>query len=630
MSVLRGFLFLFLSVFVFRVHSVLVSPIDIPALEALYNATNGPTTWTVSWNSNFSLLCQTSSTVACFSNGRVRSLSLASSGLSGTLPTEIGLLTWIDSLLLNGNSIGGTIPTEIGLLNNTSTLTLDYNEFTGPIPSQLALLTLLPQIILESNYLSGTIPTELALHPTATSMWFMDNELEGSIPEEWGPNVVNIYLNNNNLNGTIPTTIFSYPNLQILRLQYNNLNGTIPTEIGNSNLIQFYINFNNIYGTIPTEISTALSMQRLWLYVNNLEGTIPTQIGNLVNLIDFKAWHNDLTGSIPSQFGLLHSLQDIQIHTNDLSGTVPTELGNCASLNSVLLQDNALQGHVAGPLIRLSALKTLDLTDNCFAPLEPYSSIYSNDYSSYTTASSCPFQGPYPSNALLQAPAVCYEFYLGSLLDDSSTSVNDLQLTSYANYTTLQVGQYENPWNGGIQLYSSSNYAMVTSSLVTLAGSFTIELLVICQSLSQTNILFALSTVNTLASELFKLQVTTTGAVTLIYEGSSFVESAAGKILVNHVHHILLTWDDSGKIIYLYIDGVLQASASGGSAPVSGSYYLYFGMTANLIFDEIDVYQALYQASLVQARVALLDWCPAGSCASSQTCYPSITGSTCA
>ena len=50
--------------------------------------------------------------------------------LSGSIPTEIGLLDQVNSLRLDFNlSLRGTIPTEIGLLSNLQYLTLEVSCF---------------------------------------------------------------------------------------------------------------------------------------------------------------------------------------------------------------------------------------------------------------------------------------------------------------------------------------------------------------------------------------------------------------------------------------------------------------------------------------------------------------------
>jgi hypothetical protein len=46
-------------------------------------------------------------------------------------------------LLLNDNGLTGEIPTEIGLLTKLSALTLSANELSGMVPTEMGQLTLL-------------------------------------------------------------------------------------------------------------------------------------------------------------------------------------------------------------------------------------------------------------------------------------------------------------------------------------------------------------------------------------------------------------------------------------------------------------------------------------------------------
>lgn len=41
-------------------------------------------------------------------------LLLNDNGLTGTLPSELGLLTMLTTLLLNGNELSGVVPSEVG------------------------------------------------------------------------------------------------------------------------------------------------------------------------------------------------------------------------------------------------------------------------------------------------------------------------------------------------------------------------------------------------------------------------------------------------------------------------------------------------------------------------------------
>ena len=56
-----------------------------------------------------------------------------SDSLSGTIPTEVGLISrMIDQLSFMGNRLSGTLPTQIGQLSRISKgLNLNYNQISG-------------------------------------------------------------------------------------------------------------------------------------------------------------------------------------------------------------------------------------------------------------------------------------------------------------------------------------------------------------------------------------------------------------------------------------------------------------------------------------------------------------------
>ena len=79
--------------------------------------------------------------------------------IEGTLPTEMGLWTSLESLELDFSKIEGTIPTEIGLLTALQVLSLKHSpRLNGTLPIELGQLTDLTSLFLSSNDISGTIP----------------------------------------------------------------------------------------------------------------------------------------------------------------------------------------------------------------------------------------------------------------------------------------------------------------------------------------------------------------------------------------------------------------------------------------------------------------------------------------
>ena len=69
--------------------------------------------------------------------GSVVSISLSGLGLTGTIPSSVGLLSRLTKLDIHSNSIQGIIPSSFGNLNNIQKLRLDSNKLSGSVPSSI-------------------------------------------------------------------------------------------------------------------------------------------------------------------------------------------------------------------------------------------------------------------------------------------------------------------------------------------------------------------------------------------------------------------------------------------------------------------------------------------------------------
>ncbi|KAJ1394889.1 Leucine-rich repeat-containing N-terminal, plant-type [Sesbania bispinosa] len=67
--------------------------------------------------------------------GRVRTLNLGEMGLNGTIPSELGNLTFLIELDIGGNSFHGELPQQLVHLRRLKSLNLSYNEFSGDVPT---------------------------------------------------------------------------------------------------------------------------------------------------------------------------------------------------------------------------------------------------------------------------------------------------------------------------------------------------------------------------------------------------------------------------------------------------------------------------------------------------------------
>ena len=74
-------------------------------------------------------------------NSSVVGLDLGNTGLRGTLPSQLGSLVGLRSLVLNISSLSGTVPSQLGLLIGLRFLALDNGSLSGTLPPQLGNLT---------------------------------------------------------------------------------------------------------------------------------------------------------------------------------------------------------------------------------------------------------------------------------------------------------------------------------------------------------------------------------------------------------------------------------------------------------------------------------------------------------
>jgi hypothetical protein len=206
------------------------------ALIALYNATNGD-----SWTSNNGWKQPPLSPDGfaapgtendwygiSVSGNHVTAISLSNNRLNGSIPAELGNLSYMTILYLNKNQLlSGSIPPELGNLSNLRTLALEQGQLSGSIPKELGKLNHLEWLFLYENQLSGSIPKQLGNLSNLTYFDLNGNRLTGSIPPELGnlSKLVQFLLNGNQLSGDIPTSLTNLTNLSSggMSIDYNGL-----------------------------------------------------------------------------------------------------------------------------------------------------------------------------------------------------------------------------------------------------------------------------------------------------------------------------------------------------------------------------------------------------------------------
>jgi Leucine-rich repeat (LRR) protein len=168
-------------------------------------------------------------------------LSVNEGIIRATIPTEIGQYGELIHLTLaRYMGLAGKIPTEVGLLTNLESF--DASGFNGSIPSELGNMEQLRKLDLSSNNFTGsTTPSELGKLVNLVALRLDQNHLGGSIPTEFGglENLVRLDLRRNYLTGEVPSELGQLEHLKRLMLGTNHFSGTIPSELSGVRYIQY-------------------------------------------------------------------------------------------------------------------------------------------------------------------------------------------------------------------------------------------------------------------------------------------------------------------------------------------------------------------------------------------------------
>ena len=189
-----------------------VPDIEYKALVALYNATHGET-WNNKWDVSVNNLHESPWYGISIESGHITKLYLSYNGLYGTLPDELGNLTYLKELNLSGNYnyvgypentykyLEGNIPASFSKLSQLSVLNLSSNKFLGNIPSAITGLTKLTNLNLSSNNFAGNIPAAIGNMSALVEINLSYNQLTGKVPFLSNyATIQRMYFNNNKLN----------------------------------------------------------------------------------------------------------------------------------------------------------------------------------------------------------------------------------------------------------------------------------------------------------------------------------------------------------------------------------------------------------------------------------------------
>ncbi|KAI3470539.1 hypothetical protein Pfo_027202 [Paulownia fortunei] len=327
--------------------------------------------------------------VTCDSrHNRVSELDISEMGLVGSIPPEIGNLSFLvhlnmrdnffygpippsifnmsslEVIVLTNNSLSGNLPVDIcrHSLRRLRVLRLSENKFYGEIPSSLDQCSQLQEISLIYNNFTGNVPREIGNMTRLEALLLTSNNFN----EEIGRlnNLRKLGMSHNKLKGHLPSTIFNISSLEMIIISNNMLTGSIPKieKLNSSNFLA--LSRNQFSASITPTICNLSNLNSLWLVANHFSGTIPCKIGDLKMLQDFVVADNKLSGNIPWELFTTNIIH-IEVSNNNFEGSIPECLGNLSkSLQVLQLKENHLNSLIPTTFTKGCLLETLNLNGN--------------------------------------------------------------------------------------------------------------------------------------------------------------------------------------------------------------------------------------------------------------------------
>lgn len=299
-------------------------------------------------------------------------LFLSDNHFTGTLPESLSLLNAsLQDLNVGDNELHGTIPSWLGLMSNLNTLVMSFNYLTGAVPSSLSRLSGLRVLQLDGNYLISSLDGVFSPAVNMTKLQVVDvsdNALTGSIPAalfENTPLLSTVSMSLNCMSGSIPAGMCSAKDMLVLSLDGM---GSSADCDGYGDVFFNFFKPQGLRGTIPACVLTMPSLLLLHLSANALTGSIPD--GEFSpSLRNISLSHNHLSSTIPYSFQR-GQLRKLDLSHNKLTGVwqrrrgdldvnhSPTSEEELIARLEVKLTVNRLSGDLPSP-IRLTNIDVL-------------------------------------------------------------------------------------------------------------------------------------------------------------------------------------------------------------------------------------------------------------------------------
>lgn len=219
-------------------------------------------------------------------------------GIGGKIDA-IASMASLTQLWLHGNQFTGTIPENIGALTFLTDLNLNRNKLVGLIPESLANMEL-EKLDLNNNLFMGPIPKFKVRNVTYDSNFFCRPESGMQCAPEvnalldflggvgYPENLVTQWSGNSPCEGPwFGLTCNSKSKTSILNFPRRNLNGTLSASLASlDSLLEIRLGDNNIHGRVPENYTELKSLRLLDLSGNNLDPPLPVFRNSVKIIID--------------------------------------------------------------------------------------------------------------------------------------------------------------------------------------------------------------------------------------------------------------------------------------------------------------------------------------------------------
>ncbi|KAL6012776.1 hypothetical protein ACLOJK_003265 [Asimina triloba] len=316
------------------------------------------------------------------------------------LPSFLGSMTSLKSLILCRAGFVGLVPWQLGNLTNWNQLSLG-----SEIPSSgkklalevddvwwLSRLASLAHLQLDGVDLSRVGETWVGVLNQLHSLSFLSLSscsLQGIpllLTTPAFPSLVYLDVGKNHFNSTMPNWLFNVTALRVLKLGGNQFSRHVPEIIGQlKNLTILELSNNLLSGLIPLSLAQLSSLQHLSMNNNQLTGPVPKGLGQLSQL-ESSGWVPpfqlkdlgmagcNLGPQFPEWLRTQKNLRYLNLRRTHICGAIPDWFNEITShLHLLRLSHNRILGELPRSL-NFNAYATVDLSNNQLSGPFPFSS----------------------------------------------------------------------------------------------------------------------------------------------------------------------------------------------------------------------------------------------------------------